>query len=154
MLAAAPAAADELPVPVPSRLLVVLLAIAQLVLAPLAVSAPCAWFGGGLDCCCAPADEAEPTGCCAPSEADTERQGEEARPGPAQQDPCACEAAPAPQPAEQPDPEGIHAPGACALASLAPRVDARPGEARPAARRVRDPGGGPPLRLRLRVLRL
>jgi hypothetical protein len=136
----------------PARLLIALLAVAQLVLAPLAASAPCAWFGGGLDCCCAPAESEEPSGCCAEDRVESERGGSPAAEEPGA--PCACEPAPGPPPAEVPDLEVGEALLAAPVLRSAPRVDALPGEADAVALRARCPGGGPPPRVRHQVFRL
>lgn len=135
------------PMPSPSGLLVALLATLQLLLAPLAASAPCAWFGGGLDCCCAPAtssSQEESGGCCA-DEAPSEEPPS---------DPCACEAVPLQPPAEAPG-LGLGSELACTDAVLqAPCVDAPASIPGISVARPRPPGSGPPPLLRFQVFRL
>ncbi len=141
----------------PSRLsrplLIALFACLQLVLQPLAMSAPCSWIGsGGADCCCAPAetDEGAPASCCS-SESESEA------PQPASSERCECAVAPVQPPATTPElVESVRDPIALGVALCVPAWDEWVGAE--ASDRIvstaRAPGDGPPRHLRLQVFRL
>ena len=139
-------------------LLIALFACVHLVLQPLAVSAPCAWIGGGsLDCCCAPAaeDEEAPSSCCA-SKDEAPSPSDEA-PAPQRPEPCECAVAPAQPPATTPEiVESVSDPVALGPALGTAFLDAQASafERRPVLRATGPPGHGPSRHLRLQVFRL